>query len=119
MDDRLSILSPPSDVATNAFLEINYTGPLSAGALPMAGLPGIGLGPIDPKFFTREAWPLHTAEQLTQYRKFVQLMINRIRAGESNDAETERFLNMADMAEHWVYLVPSFGMLPELNDEHG
>ncbi|KAL8712381.1 MAG: hypothetical protein Q9225_006941 [Loekoesia sp. 1 TL-2023] len=120
MDDRLSILSPPPELAARAMQEeiANDFNPLSSGPVNIPGLTGIGLGPIDPKLLTREAWPLHTAEQLIQYRKFVQLLINRVRGGESNDAETERFIDMFNTPSDWIYVIPALGMLPEL-DEHG
>ncbi|KAL9004144.1 MAG: hypothetical protein Q9188_003014 [Gyalolechia gomerana] len=85
-------------------------------ALNIPGLTGVGLGPIDAKFLTRQAWPIHNAEQMIQYRKFAQLMIHRIRAGESNDGETERFTNIFDWTNNWIYVFPILGMLPELDD---
>ncbi|KAL8721754.1 MAG: hypothetical protein Q9181_007641 [Wetmoreana brouardii] len=81
---------------------------------------GIGLGTLDPQFLTRERWPLHTAQGQIQYRKFVQTLINRVRAGESNDAETCQFLDMFGTLKDWAYLtsIVENGMLPEL-DENG
>ncbi|KAI4175316.1 MAG: hypothetical protein LQ348_006196 [Seirophora lacunosa] len=90
--------------------------PPSTSAAPR--VTGIGMGFIHPNYFTRETWPLHDEKRLMQYRKFVQLMINRIRAGESTDEETERFATMFDNADHWPWMVPALAMLPEL-DEHG
>lgn len=120
MDDRLSILSPPPELAARAMQEekVNNFNQLSSEPVNIPGLTGVGLGPVDPKFLTREAWPLHTAEQLMQYRKFVQLLINRVRAGESNDAETKRFMDMFNTPNNWIYVIPALGMLPEL-DKHG
>ncbi|KAI4128034.1 MAG: hypothetical protein LQ338_002925 [Usnochroma carphineum] len=89
--------------------------PTSASSEP--GLIGTGLGPLDETFLTREAWPLRGAEALVQYHKFVQLMINRIRAGESDNEETERFINMFGTPGHWTWMVPALGMLPELEDD--
>lgn len=79
---------------------------------------GIGFGPINPVFITREAWPIHKEQSRTQYGKFTQLMVNRIRGGESNEVEIERFINMFDVLEHWSWMAPLLEMLPEL-DEHG
>ncbi|KAL9010400.1 MAG: hypothetical protein Q9173_004664 [Seirophora scorigena] len=90
--------------------------PPSALVAPL--VTGIGLGFIHPNYFTRESWPLHDEKRLIQYRKFVQLMINRIRAGESTDVETERFASMFGNADHWPWMVPALAMLPE-SDEHG
>ncbi|KAL8710595.1 MAG: hypothetical protein Q9220_004819 [cf. Caloplaca sp. 1 TL-2023] len=78
---------------------------------------GKGLGRIDPLCLTKERWPLHTSESIVQYRKFVRLMINRIRIGESNDEETANFLQMSSGREDWTYLAPALGMLPELEDD--
>ncbi|KAL9026516.1 MAG: hypothetical protein Q9196_004833 [Gyalolechia fulgens] len=89
---------------------------LESMAFNISSLTGVGLGPIDAKFLTRQAWPIHNAEQMIQYRKFVQLMIHRIRAGESNDGETERFTTIFDWTNNWIYVFPVLGMLPELDD---
>ncbi|KAL8898769.1 MAG: hypothetical protein Q9207_006538 [Kuettlingeria erythrocarpa] len=83
---------------------------------PGAGLIGIGLGPIDPVFITRDKWPLHKEEGKTQYGKFAQLMVNRIRGGESNEIETKRFTDMFSELEHWPWIAPVLEMLPELDD---
>ncbi|KAL8941701.1 MAG: hypothetical protein Q9216_002074 [Gyalolechia sp. 2 TL-2023] len=120
MDNRLSVLSPPPTIAIPAMLaeqedDINQ---LETMPFNIRGLTGVGLGPIDAKFLTRQAWPIHNAEQMIQYRKFAQLMIDRIRAGESNDGETERFKSIFDWTSNWIYVFPILGMLPEL-DDHG
>ncbi len=81
-----------------------------------ASLTGIGLGPIDPVFMTRDKWPLHKEEGRTQYGKFAQLMVNRIRGGESNEVETKRFSDMFSRLEHWPWMAPLLELLPELDD---
>lgn len=119
MADRVSVLSPPPALIARIMrqeLENNMAQqPTSASSEP--GLIGTGLGPLDETFLTREAWPLRGAEALVQYHKFVQLMINRIRAGESDNEETERFINMFGTPGHWTWMVPALGMLPELEDD--
>ncbi|KAL8903426.1 MAG: hypothetical protein Q9171_007404 [Xanthocarpia ochracea] len=85
-------------------------------APPLTAPLGIGIGPIGPRFLARETWPLDTAEHLIQYHKFVQLMINRLRGGESNNAETNQFVDLIDFPHNWQYMVPALGMLPELNE---
>ncbi|KAI4286985.1 MAG: hypothetical protein L6R35_003764 [Caloplaca aegaea] len=90
--------------------------PASRSVAP--GVTGIGMGYIHPDFLSRKSWPLHNEQRQIQYRKFVQLMINRIRAGESLSVETDLFASMFDDADHWPWMVPVLAMLPEL-DEHG
>ncbi|KAL8648326.1 MAG: hypothetical protein Q9226_006045 [Calogaya cf. arnoldii] len=79
-------------------------------------LMGVEMGPIHPRFLSRKKWPLDNAEHIIQYHKFVQLMIHRIRAGESNDEETKLFTELIDYPDNYQYMVPASGMLPELFD---
>ncbi|KAL9598050.1 MAG: hypothetical protein Q9219_004744 [cf. Caloplaca sp. 3 TL-2023] len=125
MDSRLSILSPPPNfTATSMRREEAQTShhqhPYSLAEFPNHRSPGLSLGlnlgPIDPKILRREAWPLHTAQEMIQYRKFTRLMINRIRVGESDDEDIGRFTNMFGGVEGWVYALPALGMLPELEE---
>lgn len=120
MADRVSFLSPPPDPIARIMREElwNNKAQRSIDTSSEQVLIGIGLGPIDPKYLTREAWSLQGAEALTQYRKFIQLMINRIRGGESNKNETERFTYIFERPAHWTWMIPALGMLPEL-EEHG
>ncbi|KAL8992273.1 MAG: hypothetical protein Q9169_007226 [Polycauliona sp. 2 TL-2023] len=90
--------------------------PKQSDASSSAGSVGIGMGHIEPRFLAREKWPLNTPQRLVQYHKFVQLMINRIRAGESNDEETARFTALIDHSDDWQYMLPACGMLPELGE---
>ncbi|KAL8868046.1 MAG: hypothetical protein Q9198_008311, partial [Flavoplaca austrocitrina] len=83
-------------------------------ASPSTEPTGVGLGPIDPRFLARETWPLHSQERIFQYHKFTQLMIHRIRSGESNDQETKMFIDLIDYPNNEQYLVPASGMLSEL-----
>ncbi|KAL8833865.1 MAG: hypothetical protein Q9170_004042 [Blastenia crenularia] len=120
MKNRLSILSPPFELVDNArdVERQNNSSSQLIAPLPTSSLPGIGLGPIDPKFLTREAWPLDTSWQLTQYSKFLRLMIHRIRGSESNDDETEYFIHLLDRPGGWNHLASIRELLPELA-EHG
>ena len=83
-------------------------------ASPSTEPTGVGLGPIDPRFLARKTWPLHNRERIFQYHKFTQLMIHRIRSGESNDPETRKFIDLIDYPNNERYLVPASGMLSEL-----
>ncbi|KAL8694493.1 MAG: hypothetical protein Q9224_003562, partial [Gallowayella concinna] len=112
MDGRLSILSPePGSGARVSRLDQNEN---QTYASDPESPPGIGMGPIDPRFLERDTWPLEPPERIHQYRKFVQLMVNRIRAGESDDAETRQFVDLFGGPKYWLYMVPILGFLPEL-----
>ncbi|KAL8776357.1 MAG: hypothetical protein Q9213_008299 [Squamulea squamosa] len=112
MATRLAILTPELEVNAEASRsEQNTTGfDVSHSTGPL----GIGLGPIRSRFLGRERWPLDTPERIFQYRKFVQVMIDRIRGGESNDVETRQFTHLIDFPDGWQYIFPTFKMLSEL-----
>ncbi|KAI4282342.1 MAG: hypothetical protein L6R38_003022 [Xanthoria sp. 2 TBL-2021] len=112
MDDRQSILSSEPGVGAKPSRSGQDTDQLDASH--STGTDGVGLGPIDPRFLARRTWPLDTPERIFQYHKFVQLMINRIRGGESNDQETKLFADLINHPDNWQYMVPVSGMLPEL-----
>ncbi|KAI4244127.1 MAG: hypothetical protein L6R40_003111 [Gallowayella cf. fulva] len=112
MDSRLSILSPEPELGARTARLEEVTD--HSDALDAQTSSGIGLGPIHRRFLERETWPLDPPESILQYRKFVKLMIDRIRAGESNTEELDGFLGLFDTGENWQYMVPVLGMLPEL-----
>lgn len=114
MDDRQSSLSSERDVGAKPSLSGQDTDQLNAS--PSTEPDGLGLGPIDPRFLARKTWPLDTPERLSQYHKFVRLMINRIRAGESNDAESKLFKDLIDHPDDRQYILSTAGMLPELDE---
>ncbi|KAL8698986.1 MAG: hypothetical protein Q9201_006268 [Fulgogasparrea decipioides] len=127
MDNRQPILSPSPDASARVSPDEQNTEPeipiiegqFQSGKPPYpCYFTGIGLGTMDPQFLIRESWPLHTVQGQIQYRKFVQTMINRVRAGESNDAETCQFLDMFGTLGDWAYLTSILdnGMLPELGE---
>ncbi|KAL8767404.1 MAG: hypothetical protein Q9209_006094 [Squamulea sp. 1 TL-2023] len=114
MATRLSILSPEPEVGAEEWRSERYANEFDASH--STGPTGIGLGPIRSRFFGRERWPIDTPERIFQYRKFVQLMIDRIRGGDSDDVETRQFTNLIDFPDGWQYIFPTFKMLPELTE---
>lgn len=112
MDDRQSILSSEPEVGAKPSRSGQDTDQLDASH--STGTDGVGIGPIDPRFLARRTWPLDTPERIFQYHKFAQLMINRIRGGESNDQETKLFTDLINHPDNWQYMVSASGMLPEL-----
>ncbi|KAL8687098.1 MAG: hypothetical protein Q9218_006638 [Villophora microphyllina] len=128
VDSRLSVLSPPSSEASAKLLSEEFEdGPsteTSSGEAQASKPPklcwhsGKGLGPVDLRFFTREIWPLRNKAESTQYRKFITIMIERMRAGESNNSETARFCRMVGTVEHWNYILPIVDILPK-SEENG
>ncbi|KAL8735131.1 MAG: hypothetical protein Q9166_001007 [cf. Caloplaca sp. 2 TL-2023] len=112
MDNRLSVLSPEPGISAKAMQNESVIDWLNT---PYSqGPTGVGLGPIEPRFLERKTWPLKIPECISQYWKFVQLVINRIRAGESHSAETGKFLDLLGTGDDWQYILPALGMLPEL-----
>ncbi|CAO1603655.1 hypothetical protein XANCAGTX0491_007234 [Xanthoria calcicola] len=114
MDDRQSSLSSERDVGAKPSQSGQGTDQLNAS--PSTDPDGVGLGPIDPRFLARKTWPLDTPERISQYHKFVRLMINRIRAGESNDADSKLFTDLIDHPDDRQYILSTSGMLPELDE---
>ncbi|KAL8866284.1 MAG: hypothetical protein Q9174_006391, partial [Haloplaca sp. 1 TL-2023] len=127
MNNRQSIQSPEPDPAAMARQEEQnmeeeeeiFEGlTLPAKMIRSCFSSGIGLGPDMRDFMSKRKWPLDTEEQALRYHGFVQTVVNRIRAGESNFAETEYFIGMFSQLDDWMYLLPTLQMLPELA-QHG
>ena len=75
---------------------------------------GRGLGIVSPKNFEPSRWHPTTAEGKVQYFKFVNLILGRIRAGESNINEVHLFFDLLNTDGEPAFWAPVPEFLPVL-----
>ena len=105
---------PRQNLFDNGFDRHLLRRPLKHESFPGA-FDGVGLDQIDDKFLDPDQWPINSVAGLRQYRMFVQIMVTRIRAGESNSNEVQGLLDVLEVRENWNNVHEIENLLPEVN----
>ncbi|KAG7005573.1 hypothetical protein G7Y79_00019g047530 [Physcia stellaris] len=117
-------MSSPSPSLISALDKIPTVSPTNASSPKLAPLilseikePGTGLGIISREMFDASRWSPATPHLDIQYLKFVTLITNRIRAGESSVKEVEDFVRLLTTDGEDAFWAPVPELVPEVDPD--